>query len=141
MNRTMRSLPGSQPAGPHVRMAFLAPVIAMVGTLALASCSTEYDPDEARGDQTILIKMGAADPDKVQSFSPNPVSVVVQTEVAWFNEDTEAHQIVSLGGIFGATVPTPPGEAYRHIFNSAGTYRYYCILPGHREVGVINVLP
>ncbi|MDZ4806024.1 MAG: hypothetical protein SGI90_14290 [Candidatus Eisenbacteria bacterium] len=140
MNRTTRSFPGRRPVAGGFRTSFMAPVLVIVGTLALASCSTDFAPDEARSEQPIKIKPGAADPDSVQSFSPNPVTVLVQTEVVWSNEDMVAHQIASVGGIFTASAPIPPGGQYRHIFLTQGTFRYYCTLPGHREAGVINVL-
>jgi len=141
MNRTTRSFPGRPPGGGHFPTTWLAPLLVMAGTLVLASCSSDYKPDEARGEQMITIKLGAANPTAVQSFSPNPATVVVQTEIVWFNEDTEDHQITSVAGLFGATEPTKPGGQYRQLFTDAGTYRYYCTQPGHREEGVINVFP
>ena len=58
----------------------------------------------------------------------------------WFNADTTAHQIASVGGFFESTEPTGPGERYSFLFQDAGTYRYYCALPGHKEQGVINIV-
>jgi plastocyanin len=142
MNRTTRSYPGGRPDAGRARRFLLAPLAVMAGTLALASCSTKFDDDDARDHQTILIKQGAAQPDENQSFSPNPVTVLVRTEVLWVNQDSEAHQIASLGGLFpSASQPIPPGGQYPVLFTDRGSYRYYCLRPGHREEGVINVLP
>jgi plastocyanin len=108
----------------------------------VASCSTDFAEDEAREKMTIKIKPGAAMPEENQSFSPNPVTVLEKTEILWTNEDSESHQIASVGAFFpAAEQPIPPGGEFRVLFNAQGTYRYYCLRPGHREEGVINVLP
>lgn len=109
----------------------------------LAGCSTDFKPDEARDIQTITIRPGAnivANTKPRDCFSPDPSTVNRQTEVRWVNGDTTAHQIASVGGFFGSPEPTPPGERFTFLFTEAGSYRYYCALPGHKEQGVINVL-
>jgi plastocyanin len=141
MNRTTRTYPGRQPGNRGHRIPLLLPILAIAGALAVASCSTDFPDDEARSEQPIRIMAGAADPTMVQSYSPNPVTIVVRTEVVWFNDDSVAHQVVSVGGLFGTTESIPPGGQYRHIFLDRGTYRYYCTVAGHREAGVVNVLP
>ena len=142
MNRTTRSYPGARPVAGRTPLALVAPVLLLAGALGLASCSTDFSDDEARENQTILIKPGAAMPEENQSFSPNPVTVLVKTEILWVNDDTESHQIASVGALFpGAEEPIPPGGEFKVLLNDQGNYRYYCIRPGHREEGVIHVLP
>lgn len=117
--------------------------IASLVIVGLAGCSTDFKPDEARDIQTITIQPGAniiANTNPRDCFSPDPSTVNRQTEVRWVNGDTTAHQIVSVGGFFGASEPTPPGERYEFLFTETGSYRYHCALPGHKEQGVINVL-
>ncbi|HEX7878620.1 MAG TPA: hypothetical protein VF720_04390 [Candidatus Eisenbacteria bacterium] len=142
MNRTTRSYPGGRPDSGRPFLPFVAPVLLLAGALALASCSTDFDDDEAREHQTILIKQGASMPQENQSFSPNPVTVLVKTEILWVNQDSLAHQIASVGALFpAATRPIPPGGEFTVLLKDQGAYRYYCLLAGHREEGVINVLP
>ena len=141
MNRTTRSYPGRRPISGRSRISFVAPLLVLAGTLAIASCSTSFKEDDVRENQTILIRRGASKPEDVRSFSPNPVTILVKTEVLWANEDTLSHQIASVGDLFRAEEPILPGGEYRYLFNKPGNYRYYCLVSGHREQGVINVLP
>jgi len=142
MNRTTRSYPGGRPDSGRPFLPFVAPVLLLAGALGLASCSTDFDEDAVRENQTILIKQGASMPDEHQSFSPNPVTVLVKTEILWVNQDTEPHQIASFGALFPAAAqPIPPGGEFTVLLKAQGNYRYYCLVPGHREEGVINVLP
>ena len=141
MSATTRSYPGRRPVSETRAWSLPGALLLLAGTLALASCSTDFADDEAREHQTISIMPGAANPSENQSFSPNPVTVLEKTEVLWTNDDSVNHQIASVSGLFQAETPIPPGGEYRHLFNERGNFRYYCTIPGHREEGVINVLP
>jgi len=116
-------------------------VLMFAGVVVLtAGCSTDFKPGDARAVRTVNITEGAKSRG-VYGFSPNPVSVIPKTEVVWTNHDTENHQIESAGDYFAATKPIKPGASYSFTFQTPGSYRYFCSIPGHREEGVINVAP
>jgi plastocyanin len=129
-----------------VRRYFRLPGMRLAGFAGLAlslsmlpGCSTEFDPDEARADQTIRINLNASDRE-FNGFSPNPVTVIARTRVTWTNMDTTMHQIRSTAGLFEGD-PLAPNRSYSFIISQPGTYRYGCLVPGHSESGVINVTP
>jgi plastocyanin len=61
---------------------------------------------------------------KATGFSPATVTIATTDAVRWTNRDTKNHQIVANNGSFASAV-IAPGKTYRHVFNSAGTFRYH----------------
>jgi plastocyanin len=61
---------------------------------------------------------------KATGFSPATVTIATTDAVRWTNRDTKNHQIVANNGTFASPV-IAPGKTYRHVFNSAGTFRYH----------------
>jgi plastocyanin len=61
---------------------------------------------------------------RATGFSPATVTIATTDAVRWTNRDTKNHQIVANNGSFASAV-IPPGRSYRHVFNSAGTFRYH----------------
>ena len=117
-------------------------LLALSGAVALAAlgCSTGFKPDAVITDQAINILPGASSRG-VHGFSPSPVSVLVNTKITWTNEDTVAHRIAGVSGAFESQQPLAPGERYSVVLGRQGNYQYRCMTPGHRESGVIYVLP
>ncbi len=118
----------------------LAGLIATGLALSAAGCSTNFKPDEAQNTQVIQIMEGASVRGHV-AFTPNPVNVIAHTQITWTNMDTTEHQISSMSGFFEAPKPIKQGQSYSFIIDNPGNYRYYCLMPGHREQGVIHVTP
>lgn len=63
-----------------------------------------------------------------QSFSPNPVTVVmgVNNTVEWVNDDSAPHTVTANDGSFGSGNIAPTGT-YTFTFTKAGTYAYHCL--------------
>jgi plastocyanin len=57
-------------------------------------------------------------------FSPATVTIATTDAVRWTNRDTKNHQIVANNGSFASPV-IAPGKTYRHVFSTAGTFRYH----------------
>jgi plastocyanin len=88
-----------------------------------------------------------------KAFSPNPVEVKVGGGVTWSNDDSQIHTVTS--GISPAAVPAgsnetsgpdgvfdsgilSPGATFDFVFDTPGTYSYYCTL--HPQmVGTVTV--
>jgi plastocyanin len=118
----------------------ILPVFSVILSLVIfGGCSTSFDPDDARAEQSVTIKLGASNAGNT-GFSPNPVTVIRQTRVTWTNSDSVQHQIASTAGVFEGP-PISNGQTYSYIFEVAASYRYYCLVDGHTEQGVINVTP
>ncbi len=65
---------------------------------------------------------------KNYAFAPASVSVAAGTEVTWVNEDTVPHTVTTKSGPASFdSGQIASGGSYSVIFESAGTYSYYCI--------------
>jgi nitrite reductase (NO-forming) len=122
------------------KFSFGLTTIALGAALALTACggggSTEPTPPPPAN-----FTVGALDAFK---FDPETLSVKAgeQVTVVLDNKGVLEHNFVidefsvSVGPIAGATKSTP------HTFTptTAGTYTYYCNVPGHKEAGMIGTL-
>jgi plastocyanin len=65
---------------------------------------------------------------KNYAFVPASASVPVGTKVTWVNEDTVPHTVTTKSGPASFdSGQVAPGASYSVIFESPGTYGYYCI--------------
>jgi plastocyanin len=58
------------------------------------------------------------------AFKPASVTIATGDSIKWTNKDTKTHQVVSNSGAFASAIISP-NHAYKHTFNTAGTYRYH----------------
>jgi plastocyanin len=59
------------------------------------------------------------------AFTPQTVRITVGQAVKWTFNDTVAHTVTPNHGSWGSGVKQP-GTTFRHVFRSAGTFRYHC---------------
>ncbi len=79
-----------------------------------------------------------------KAYSPNPVEVKVGGGVTWSNDDSQIHTATSgsagsadSGSVFDSSILSP-GATFDFVFDTAGTYDYYCTM--HPQmVGTVNV--
>jgi plastocyanin len=104
------------------RMSFVA--FAIVLSLSVASVFIVH-PMRAKGEEA---KAPAVE---VQvdnfTFSPETVTVPVNSAVTWVNKDDIPHVIASNDGLFKSKA-LDADEKFSHSFTKAGTYPYYCTL-------------
>ena len=74
------------------------------------------------------------------AYSPNPVVVKIGQNVVWTNDDTAFHTVTSglIGkpdagkefdsGLAGPNALISKGKTFKHTFDTAGEYQYYCTL-------------
>jgi plastocyanin len=63
------------------------------------------------------------------TFSPSSLTVPVGTKVTWTNRDDIPHTVTDTGGPKPfRSPPLDTGDAFSHVFASAGTYHYFCSL-------------
>jgi plastocyanin len=74
-------------------------------------------------------------------FDPPALTVPVGTEVEWVDE-VGRHTVTADNGSFKSG-PLTAGGSFKHRFDKAGMYRYYCELHGskggHDMAGVVTV--
>ncbi len=59
------------------------------------------------------------------AFSPDQLTIPVNSTVEWVNRDDVPHTVASTDGFFKSRA-LDSDEAYSHTFSKAGTYEYYC---------------
>ena len=120
----------------HKRFSLI--LVALVAALALAACGGGGSNGEGQEGQTVTVE-------GLDSFEFDPETLtagVGQTmNVTLNNTGVLEHNFViqELGVSLG---PIPGGETTSGSFtpSAAGTYEYYCDVPGHREAGMVGTL-
>lgn len=74
------------------------------------------------------------------TFGPEAVTVAPGTEVTWINGDDIPHTVVAQDKSFRSkTLDTE--DSYKHVFNAAGEYPYFCSLHPHMTGKIVVKLP
>jgi plastocyanin len=93
-------------------------------------------PSPAPTGTTVTIVNGASGL-SATAYSPNPLNVTVGTTVTWKNNDSTTHDSTAVNRSF-ATGSIAPGGSASVMFQSAGTFQYFCTIhPG--MVGTLTV--
>jgi uncharacterized cupredoxin-like copper-binding protein len=74
-------------------------------------------------------------------FEPKEVAIPADTDVTFHlpNDGAAAHNF-SIDAL-GIDVDLAPGSEEQVVINApAGTYEYYCNVPGHKEAGMVGTL-
>ena len=81
------------------------------------------------------------------SYRLADIEVAAGTEVWWTNNGRNDHNVLPVDDTQTWGIDTEdfaPGDEYRHVFDTPGTYLYYCSIHGTKTVGMISsvvVLP
>lgn len=116
-------------------IAILLVIVAAAGLLFITkSGSNSSDrqtpsasPDSTRQDEKMSLEPNTVNI-KNYKFSPNKISVKKGTKVTWVNNDTDRHNVkpVNVTDNFKAGPLLAKGEEYSVVFNTVGTYEYFC---------------
>lgn len=77
---------------------------------------------------TVSIPQGAVGKGSA-AFGVNPLTVPVNTQVTWTNNDSVAHTVTADDGSFDSGT-LQAGQSFSHTFSSAGTVAYHCTIHG-----------
>jgi plastocyanin len=116
-------------------------IVILVLTLIIGGCTTAPQtpvPQETLSPVTTTIQPTAAGEVTIiienYAFNPPEITIPVGTTVTWLNQDPFDHQVTNdatasyeRGAIF-RSAPLSEGESYAFIFNTSGTYPYYCAI-------------
>jgi plastocyanin len=114
--------------------------------VAVAACSgnTPTKPTSS-GDVGVIVGNNFMKSPRNGTINPAVDTVPVSGSVTWTwtNTGNVRHGIQSLGSpsFPTGTVLTGDGKTYRVTFNTAGTYRYDCVVHGSMMPGTIVVIP
>ena len=59
-------------------------------------------------------------------FSPKALTVAKGTRVKWTNMGSVTHTTTSNTGLWSKMLP--PGQSFSRVFNTAGTFKYHCMI-------------
>ena len=63
------------------------------------------------------------------AYNPNPAVVSPGATVVWTNSDSVPHTVTSTTGVWDSGV-IPPGGTFSRVFNTQGTFPYFCAIHG-----------
>jgi len=92
-------------------------VFALAIALLLAAHPTWVKGEEAQGGTEVKVDNF--------TFSPETLTVPVNSTVTWVNKDDIPHVIASNDGLFKSKA-LDTDQKYSYTFSKAGTYSYYC---------------
>lgn len=105
-----------------MKKSFVFVGLAMIAGLAIAGLLLA-NPESAMG------QAASASSNEVKvdnfTFSPQTLTVPVNTTVTWTNKDDIPHVIASNDGLFKSKA-LDTDQKYSFTFSKAGTYAYYC---------------
>jgi len=110
----------------------IVPLLLASGLLWTLGCgSSSSTSPSTSGHTTSLVMSGSA-------FSPAIDTVAVGANVTWTNQDGMAHTVNSAPGAPSAFASgsVAGGGTYSHVFATAGTYQYYCMIHGTPTSGM-----
>ena len=111
-----------------------------VGGLAPSAPADSVAPVEPNGE---VVDVAALD----NSFQAQTIEIAAGTEVLWENRGRNEHDVrpADAGEDWGAAnADFHPGDEYGHVFDTPGTYAYFCSIHGTAKAGMtgtIVVLP
>ncbi|MGD9712591.1 MAG: cupredoxin domain-containing protein, partial [Thermomicrobiales bacterium] len=107
----------------------------MTGTLTVGAPATPATTPEAdTGEATVILALDIY-------FDPRAMEIPADTEVTLElrNEGAAPHNFTIYA--LEISVDLAPGETKQAVLNApAGTYEYFCNIPGHREAGMVGTL-
>ena len=92
-------------------------VFALAIALVLAAHPTRVNGEDAGGGTEVKVDNF--------TFSPETLTVPVNSTVTWVNKDDLPHVIASNDGLFKSRA-LDTDQKYSYTFGKAGTYSYYC---------------
>jgi plastocyanin len=122
----------------RTRLLLVFAMIAALCTALLLSEASAQPASAAKGPQTsttlnladaaaVAATSGLTIDIKNYAFVPASTSVAVGTKVTWVNEDSVPHTVTTTSGPASFdSGQVAPGASYSAIFETAGTYSYYC---------------
>jgi len=106
----------------------------MTGNATTMSGNMTGNTTGASGSGSVTIATGSSVPSNDKFYEPETLTVSKGTTVTWTNEDSTLHTVTSgsaEAGNSGTEFDSSylaAGKTFQHLFNTAGTFDYYCTL-------------
>lgn len=134
---------------------------ALVGVLALSGCADDRDDSlrAAAAATTVAAApssgtaTGSVAPNGTvesilaidNNFVPQTLTVAAGTEVRWDNNGRNGHNVIPADDPSATSWGVPvdrfqPGASYSHVFDTPGTYVYYCSIHGTANAGMFGTI-
>jgi len=93
--------------------------VLFIALILSSGCSKSSTTNPTPGSNEVFIQSFA--------FTPETITVTVNTTITWTNKDAVAHTVTSDIGIFDSG-SINANATYSHQFSVAGTYNYHCTI-------------
>jgi plastocyanin len=127
------------------RLAATAVALVLLGTVAMAGCSSSGSKTKAAAESTTtttaeVVNQGASVEIADFSFTAPSVTVKVGQAVVWKNDGQTAHTVLDTSPAHAFNSPNiDPGKSFQETFHTAGTYPYVCSIHPDRMMGTVIV--
>lgn len=105
----------------------------MSGNMTGNMTTTSGNQSSASGNNVKIVSGASTLADK--AYDPNPVTVSKGTTITWTNDDSQLHTVTSgslnaadKGKLFDSGYKLAPQTTFSHMFDTAGTFDYFCQL-------------
>jgi len=101
--------------------------------------ATTTDDPAASEPNGIVIDVVAVD----NNFRPEEIEISAGTEIRWENRGRSGHNVLPVDDTLDWGVEVEdfaPGDEYTLLFDTPGTYPYYCSLHGTTDFGMIGTI-
>ena len=122
------------PSGMWPRRAIRRACSALLVALALMA----FGPGGALAAEVQVVVVQPSDP-LAWHYEPASLHAPIGTTVTWVNQGTVPITVTSPDGLFDSEL-LPPGTSFSVTFDSAGTFRYFCVPYPHMK-GIVVVGP
>jgi plastocyanin len=113
---------------------------ATMSTLLMSGCGEDPSrADPAAPPDPVSVDVIALD----NTFRPETIEVTAGTTVRWENRGRNDHDVIPVDDTQSWGVPDErfaPGDEYSAVFDTPGTYPYYCSIHATKEVGMIGTV-
>lgn len=128
------------PAGGYVVTLAVPTGYALASGEAATRSVTVAAGGTATADFNLVAQGGAVTVIDVQgsAFAPSDISVPRGTRIRWTNNSGIIHTVTPDGHARWTSVELSHGQVFEHVFDTAGTFNYYC--EPHRSAGMTGVI-
>ena len=102
--------------------------IVFVGVISFISCSSSKSPTSPNNQPATHSNRYHAVNIQNMAFNPASLSILAGDTVVWTNNDAMPHTVTSNSGTELQSAQLSQGQFFQHIFPTAGTYAYHCMV-------------
>ncbi|PIO00452.1 hypothetical protein COT72_01985 [archaeon CG10_big_fil_rev_8_21_14_0_10_43_11] len=113
---------------------FVLPLLFVIGCTSLTTPAGVSEEQNASSEGLGSLAMDIVN----YAYTQNPLVVRAGDTVTWTNQDSVAHTVTSITGVFDSGL-FGKGQSFSFTFSEAGEFEYYCTLHPYMKGTIIVV--